>query len=121
MEEKNLMIEEELIMPIHNKLVRDRIPEIIKLAGKEPKTQVLNDDEYMEELRKKLGEEYEEYLEAENAVAAVEELADMLELIYATAAAHGATPHQLDMIREEKAKKRGAFDEKIYLTEVVDN
>ena len=107
-------------MPIHNKLVRDRIPEIIELAGKEAKTRILNDDEYMQELRKKIGEEYEEYLAAENAVAAVEELADMLELIYATAAAHGATPHQLDMIREEKAKKRGAFDEKIYLIEVVD-
>lgn len=108
-------------MPIHNKLVRDRIPEIIKHTGKVAETKILTDDEYMQELRKKLSEELEEYLAADNAVAAVEELADMLELVYATAAAHGTTPHQLDMIREEKAKKRGAFDEKIYLIEVEDD
>ncbi|WP_040225594.1 nucleoside triphosphate pyrophosphohydrolase [Bhargavaea cecembensis] len=108
-------------MPVYHKLVRDRIPEIIEKDGKQPSVRTLNDEEYMKELRKKLGEELEEYLAADNAVAAVEELADMLELIYATANAHGATPHQLDMIREKKAEERGAFDERIYLIEVVDD
>ena len=108
-------------MPTYNKLVRDRIPEIIERDGRKPETRVLNDADYMQELRKKLGEELEEYLAADNAVAAVEELADMLELIYATAVAHGATPHQLDMIREQKAEERGAFEERIYLHKVAED
>ncbi|BAQ09388.1 phosphoribosyl-ATP pyrophosphohydrolase [Bacillus sp. OxB-1] len=107
-------------MPVYNKLVRDRIPEIIEKSGKRLSLRILGDEEYMEELRTKLGEELEEYLAADHAVAAVEELADMLELIYAAAAAHGATPHQLDMIREKKAEERGAFNERIYLIEVED-
>lgn len=53
-------------IPVYNKLVRDLIPQIIEQAGKHASTEILNDDDYITELRSKLGEELQEYLEAEN-------------------------------------------------------
>lgn len=57
----------------YNKLVRDKIPEIIETSGKKCETQVLNDDDYLEMLDKKLSEEIKEYQESHEA----EELADI--------------------------------------------
>ena len=78
-------------MPIHNKLVRDNIPQIIKASGKSPNTKILNQEEYITELRKKSQEELEEYLIAETNEEALEELADLLEIIHALAKVHGST------------------------------
>ncbi|MFS0781234.1 phosphoribosyl-ATP pyrophosphohydrolase [Bacillus sp. 1P06AnD] len=107
-------------MPVHNKLVRDLIPNIIKKTGKEFSTRILDKEEYELELRKKSQEELREYLEAEDDESAIEELADLMEVIYALSRCHGATPEKLDKARKEKAAKRGGFDEKIYLIEVSD-
>ncbi|HEK9099875.1 nucleoside triphosphate pyrophosphohydrolase [Bacillus pfraonensis] len=108
-------------MPTHNKLVRDRIPEIIKHNGKTPITRILNDKEYIEEVGKKIGEELTEYLEAESKDHKVEELADLLELINTLAQHEGVTLEDVEKIREQKAEQRGGFQERIFLVEVHDD
>ena len=107
-------------MPIHNKLVRDKIPQIIKDSGKTPITKILNEKEYITELRKKSQEELQEYLTAETDQEALEELADLLEIIHALAKVHGSTIEEVDKIRVEKAAKRGGFSDKVFLIEVQD-
>jgi predicted house-cleaning noncanonical NTP pyrophosphatase (MazG superfamily) len=109
---------EEKIMPTYNKLVRDKIPTIIEQSGKTFKSRVLQREEYQHELTKKAKEELQEYIEAPTHQEAIEELADLLEVMHALAAVHGATPEQLEKVREEKAKERGKFDDRIYLVEV---
>lgn len=101
-------------MPIYNKLVRDKILEIIKANGQQATHKILEDDEYAEELVKKLFEEVEEYKKDRNT----DELADIIEVVYALAKLHGCTPEQLEQIRLDKAQKRGGFDKKIFLEEV---
>ncbi|MBM7648652.1 putative house-cleaning noncanonical NTP pyrophosphatase (MazG superfamily) [Bacillus ectoiniformans] len=107
-------------MPVYNKLVRDRIPEVIEQAGKTFTTRILDEQEYKQELRKKMDEELVEYKTANNDEEAMEELADLLELIHAATKIHGADFDQLESIRKKKADKRGGFDERIYLIEVED-
>jgi predicted house-cleaning noncanonical NTP pyrophosphatase (MazG superfamily) len=107
-------------MPIHNKLVRDRIPEIIKSTGKQFSTRIMDNDEYIIELNNKSFEELEEYMNADNDQDAIEELADLLEIIHALAESHGATFEKVEEVRKKKAAKRGGFKEKIFLIEVED-
>ncbi|MFS2171489.1 nucleoside triphosphate pyrophosphohydrolase [Priestia megaterium] len=104
-------------MPIYNKLVRDKIPAIIEQSGKTFKSRVLQREEYQNELIKKAKEELREYIEAPTHQDAIEELADLLEVMQALAAVHGATPEQLEKVREEKARERGKFDDRVYLVE----
>jgi len=99
---------------IYNKLVRDKIPEIIQADGKALKTRILSDEEHLEALIKKLAEEYEEFKEAKN----VEELADLHEVLLALADALNIPRQQLEEVRRDKAAKRGAFKQKIYLESV---
>lgn len=107
-------------MPIYNKLVRDRIPEIIQKDDKKCTTKILDDKTYEIELKKKVHEELAEYENAQTNEEALEELADLLELMHALAKTHGATIDKVEEIRERKAEKRGGFDEKIFLIEVED-
>ena len=100
-------------MKIYNKLVRDKIPEIIKSEGREVKAKILNDEEYKKELNQKLQEEVREYLENNN----VEELADIVEVVYGILNSMDITIEEFEKIRKEKAKKRGAFNKKIFLEE----
>ena len=101
----------------HNKLVRDKIPEIIEKAGKKAYTHILSEEEYMTELDKKLNEECAEYQADKN----IEELADMLEVMYAIAEARGWSVSELEAVRREKAEKRGAFERRIFLERVDDD
>ena len=101
----------------YSKLVRDRIPEIIKASGKACVTESISDDEYLRMIDAKLDEELAEYHKEQN----VEELADLLEVIYAAAKARGYTLEQLEVVRTEKASKRGTFEKKILLKEVIEN
>lgn len=105
-------------MPTYNKLIRDKIPEIIKMTGKNAKTAILSDDEYVMELKKKTKEELQEYLTAETDKDSLEELADLLELFHALAKVHGSTIKEVEEIREKKAEQRGGFNEKVYLIAV---
>ena len=100
---------------IYNKLVRDRIPEIITASGAECKTEILSDEDYLEMIDKKLDEELAEYHKDQN----IEELADLIEVIYAAAVARGYTLEELEAVRAKKCEERGAFNKKILLIETV--
>lgn len=95
--------------------MRDRIPEIIEKQGEIPVTRILSDEEVLSQLNKKLLEETQEYLE-ENRV---EELCDILEVVYALAAAQGYSEQNLEKLRLEKARKNGAFRSRILLEKVL--
>lgn len=105
-------------MPTYNKLIRDKIPEIITMTGKQAKTTILSNDDYVKELQKKTKEELQEYLTSANDQEALDELADLLELIHALAKIHGSSIEEVEKAREAKAIQRGGFDEKVFLTEV---
>lgn len=107
-------------MPLYHKLVRDEIPTIIAKTGKQATFRTLDEEEFLVEAKKKLHEELAEYEEAATDADAVEELADLLELIQALAKTHGTTPEQLEAIRRDKQQKRGGFEERLYLVEVED-
>ena len=100
----------------YNKLVRDRIPEIIEASGKICATEILSDEAYLRMVDAKLDEELAEYHRDQT----IEELADLLEVIYAAAMARGYTLEQLESVRAAKAEKRGAFANKILLKEVIE-
>lgn len=100
----------------YKKLVRDRIPEIIEASGKTCVTEILSDADYLRMVDAKLDEELAEYHKDQN----IEELADLIEVIYAAAKARGYTLEQLETVRTEKAAKRGAFEKKFLLKEVIE-
>lgn len=98
----------------YNKLVRNRIPEIIEESGAKCKTEILSDEKYLEMIDAKLDEELIEYHKDKN----IEELADLLEVIRAATVARGYTLDELEAVRARKFEKRGGFDNKILLIEV---
>lgn len=93
------------------KLVRDKIPEIIKNNGKNPITRIANEEEYSKALREKLLEEAKEFNDSGN----IEEIADILEVIYAILKTEKMNFSDLEKIRVKKANKRGSFDKRIIL------
>ncbi|WP_209121156.1 nucleoside triphosphate pyrophosphohydrolase [Alkalihalobacillus sp. BA299] len=107
-------------MPVYNKLVRDKIPAIIESAGKGYRTKQLDEVEYIKELKIKLTEEIAEYQEATTDGQAIEELADVLEIMHSLAKVHGANFEEVEAIRQKKAEKQGGFQDKIFLIDVDD-
>lgn len=101
----------------YNKLVRDNIPAIIEAKGAACETEILSDADYLRLLDAKLDEELAEYHQDQN----LEELADLMEVIYACAKARGYTVAELEAVRAEKAAKRGGFDRKILLKTVTED
>lgn len=96
---------------IYNKLVRDKIPEIIESGGQKPVTRILNEDEYMACLEQKLDEEVQEFHGDQN----LEELADILEVVYALTEAGGYTRQELFAVCDQKKEARGGFKDRIFL------
>jgi predicted house-cleaning noncanonical NTP pyrophosphatase (MazG superfamily) len=94
----------------HGKLVRDKIPQIIRSKGQEPVIHTADTEEYRVRLRDKLREEVEEYLASDNDR---EELADILEVLYALARQAGTDQRQLEKLRAAKAEERGGFADRI--------
>lgn len=101
-------------MEIYNKLVRDKIPEIITKNNEKPITRILDDKEYLEELNKKLIEEVNEYTQSGDIL----EIADIEEVIKAIIKIKGYNQEEFEKMRIDKVNKRGAFDEKIFLEKV---
>jgi len=100
---------------VHNKLVRDRIPEIIEASGKTCVTEILSQEAYLQALDEKLNEELAEYQQSKS----LEELGDLLEVMGAVVKARGYTWDDLTRVRKEKRADRGAFDKRILLKEVI--
>ena len=98
-------------MKVYNKLVRDKIPDIIEADGKSCKTRILSDEEYIAALEEKLNEEVAEY-QADNNL---EEMADVLEVLQAICIARGYSLEELEALRAKKANERGGFADKIFL------
>ena len=102
---------------VYNKLVRDRIPEIIEKSGKTCVVETLTDEMYIEMLNAKLNEELAEYQESKS----LEELADLLEVMGAVVKARGYTWDSLTAIRKKKREARGGFEKRILLKEVYED
>jgi predicted house-cleaning noncanonical NTP pyrophosphatase (MazG superfamily) len=100
-----------------NKLVRDKIPEIIEDSGKECVCEILSDDQYIKMLNEKLQEEVNEYFES----GSVEELADIGEVMHAILAYKNVSIEEFQKVRIEKLEARGGFKNKIFLKEVLEN
>ena len=96
-----------------NKLVRDRIPEIIKQKGKVPITHIADNREYWQKLKEKLQEEVDEFIKDSNE----EELADILEIVYTICDFKKINKEKLEILRKKKARERGSFKNKIILDE----
>lgn len=100
----------------YDKLVRDRIPEIIREAGKVPVTRIVTEEaELRQRLNKKLAEEMQEYQES----GSVEEIADILEVLQALVEqVHGMSWEQVREIQGRKWEERGSFRDGIVLERV---
>ena len=98
-------------MKVHNKLVRDKIPEIIKASGKAPVTHILSEEDYITALETTLNEEVVEYQTDKN----LEEMADVLEVLQAICVARGYSLDDLEAMRAKKAEACGGFKDKIFL------
>ena len=97
-----------------NKLVRDNIPDIIKKAGKIPITHIANEQEYLKRLIEKLQEEVNEFIDNKK----IEELADILEVIYAISNFKNYEKKDLEILREKVAKEKGGYKNKIVLDKI---
>lgn len=99
----------------YDKLIRDKIPEIIEAKGSKAIVEVLDDDRFQQYLNLKLIEELKEYQES----GSVEELADLVEVVYALLESKGVPLEQFERVRVAKAEERGAFKKRLLLKEVV--
>lgn len=104
-------------MKIYNKLVRDKIPQIIEAQGKKAEFRVLSDADYKVILNQKLHEEFLEYTHA-NEEDQVEELADLVEVLYAILESKGVSVEDFEKVRLAKREERGGFKEKLFLGSV---
>ena len=101
----------------YNKLIRDKIVERMENLGHKVTYEILNDKRYGEELDKKLKEEVNEYLDDYS----VEEMADVMEVIYAILDFRGMSMEEVEKARIDKREKKGGFNNKIFLKTVEEN
>lgn len=99
-----------------DKLVRDNIPAIMAKKGKQAKHHQAENPEYWQKLTDKLQEEVDEFL----ADQSLEELADIIEVVYAICAHKQFSLEQLEKFRLNKLKEKGGFSQKLILDEVKD-
>ncbi len=97
----------------YDKLVRDRIPEIIREDGKTAIVRVASQEEYLAKIKEKLLEETNEFLKSDDP----EELADILEVIYAICEHKEISRERIEEMRSLKAEKRGGFSKRLILDE----
>ena len=102
-------------MVTYNKAIRDKIPEIIKKSGHDYNIKTLSDDEFLSKLEEKLVEELQEYQESKS----VEELSDILEVIYRISELKGTTKEQLDELKQKKSQERGGFKDNLFLIDTT--
>ena len=98
-----------------NKLVRDKVPYLVAKDGGSYSLKLLSPLEHQYEITKKMYEELNEYNVATSKDGAIEELVDIVELIYAAVKLHGLSIEEFEAIRSEKRQKKGGFEKGIYL------
>lgn len=98
-------------MKRYDKLIRDKIPEVIAADGKSCKTRVLHDDEYRQHLKTKLQEEVDEFTKT----PCIEEIADILEVLEYLAKCLGADMGDVEAIKRVKKEERGGFEKRLFL------
>ena len=105
----------------YNKLIRDRIGEIIQADGKKPKISILDDNDYLIELKKKVVEEAKELQSAAIKSDILGELSDLQELIDVILQTNNISKQELEQSQSDKRQKRGSFDKKLFLEYVEDD
>lgn len=103
-------------MKVYNKLIRDRIPEIIEASGKKANVEIMDDAAYLKALNHKLQEELDEYNEEQD----INELADLIEVAYAILEHKGIDIKEFEKLRLKKQDERGGFKEKLFLVSVTE-
>jgi predicted house-cleaning noncanonical NTP pyrophosphatase (MazG superfamily) len=107
-------------MKTYNKLVRDRIPEIIEADGKKPKVRVLSEVEYKTALLEKLVEESREVLAtAGEKKELIKEIGDVLEVIDALVEAYDLDKSQIEELKAKRRRERGGFEKRLFLESEV--
>lgn len=99
----------------YNKLIRDKIPEKIKNKGSDCRVRILEDEEFEQELLKKVGEEGSGLEAAESKQEIIEELADVLDVIDEIKKIKGITDVDIRAAQKKAYEKKGGFNEKIFL------
>ena len=98
----------------YDKLIRDRIPEILEAQGIEYETEVLDEREFVAALRAKVVEEAREVSEASPQDLA-KEIGDLLEVLAALQAAVDLTAEELEQVRADRRRDRGGFERRLKL------
>lgn len=101
---------------IYNKLIRDKIPQIVERSGNQAVIENVNGEEYLNLLNEKLREELQEYIESQS----VEELADIVEVVYAILDYKNVSIDDFETLRKKKVNERGAFKERLLLKKVIE-
>ena len=99
----------------YNKLIRDRIPEIIKKAGWKPTVRKLKKAEFLKRLRKKVLEEARELIRAKDKKGIIDEVVDIQELLEVLISEIGSSKPQIKKFQADKRKKRGGFKKRLFL------
>lgn len=99
---------------VHNKLVRDYFPELMKEKGREIEFDVLDSKQFSEKLMEKFNEEVEKFRHA-GTDRLLSEIVDLLEVIYAIAEHRGITESEVEFMRQLKKNRSGGFRKKIML------
>lgn len=105
-------------MRVYNKLVRDKIPQIIEANGNSCEIKILDDEAYEQALKFKLIEEMNEVQEAKTDEELIEELADLQEVLSSLVASKGYSQEQFIKVVNKKKDKRGGFRDKVFLVHV---
>jgi len=98
-------------IPVYNKAIRDKIPQIIEESGSKCEYRVLSDKEFLPYLEDKLHEEIEEY----DATKSMMELVDVIEIIYRIADIRNVSIEELERMRLDKKNERGGFNWNLFL------
>jgi predicted house-cleaning noncanonical NTP pyrophosphatase (MazG superfamily) len=97
------------------KLVRDKIPDIIRASGRTPRVTTLASREFQAALTDKLDEEVAELIAARTTDAVIEEAADVVEVLIAMAGEWGVNLDNILKAADRKRTDRGGFGRRLWL------
>lgn len=99
----------------YNKLIRDRIPEIVKKAGWKPTVRTLKKSEFLNAIKKKVLEEAGELIQTKDKKGIIDEIADIQELIDVLTSEIKLTESHIKKFQSAKREKRGGFKKRLFL------